>query len=233
MSSPKIKYVLIYLETKKPLFEYKEEVNLNIQKVQKVIRNNILDTRVKPFDNSSKKYGEDFTIFYKNDSLITAVCATDINYPNSTAFEFLDVLVGAFRSKYKEEDIRQAFGYAYNDTFKKTTKAKVAYYNKNLDSKDLTNLDRLKDSLLDVKNNLVETVQTLSVRESELSHSVEKAEDLKSKTDELLINARKAKKLEKENTPFKKIIPFVIGAIVVYCVFAIMCGGSRLPNCSV
>ena len=191
MSSPKIKYVSIALEPKKILFEYKEEVNLNIQKVQKVIRN-ILDT-VKPFDNSSLKYGEDFTIFYKNDSLITAVCATDINYPNSTAFEFLNVLVNTFRSKYKEEDIRQAHGYAYNNTFKKTTKAKVAYYNTNLDSKDLTNLDRLKDSLLDMKNNLVETVQTLSVRESELSHSVEKAEDLKSKTDELLINARKAK----------------------------------------
>ena len=231
MSLPKIKYVSIFLETKKILFEYKEEVNLNIQKVQKVIRN-ILDTRVKQFDNSSVTY-EDFTFFYKNDSLITAVCATDINYPNSTAFEFLNVLVNTFRSKYKEEDIRQAYSYAYNDPFKKTTKAKVAYYNKNLDSKDLTNLDRLKDSLLDMKNNLVETVQTLSVRESELSHSVEKAEDLKSKTDELLINARKAKKLEKENTPFKKIIPFVIGAIVVYCVFAIMCGGSSLPNCSV
>ena len=232
MSSPKIKYVLIELETKKPLCEYKEEVNLNIQKVQKVIRN-ILDTRVKPFDNSSLTYDKDFTIFYKNDSLITAVCATDINYPNSTAFEFLNVLVNTFRSKYKEEDIRQADRYAYNNNFKKATKEKVAYYNTNLDSKDLTNLDRLKDSLLDMKNNLVETVQTLSVRESELSHSVEKAEDLKSKTDELLINARKAKKLEKENTPFKKIIPFVIGAIVVYCVFAIMCGGSSLPNCSV
>ena len=231
MSSPKIKYVSIALEPKKILFEYKEEVNLNIQKVQKVIRN-ILDT-VKPFDNSSLKYGEDFTIFYKNDSLITALCVTDVNYPNSTAFEFLNVLVNTFRSQYKEEDIRQAYSYAYNDTFKKTIKAKVAYYNTNLDSKDLTNLDRLKDSLLDMKNNLVETVQTLSVRESELSHSVEKAEDLKSKTDELLINARKAKKLEKENTPFKKIIPFVIGAIVVYCIFAIMCGGSSLPNCSV
>ena len=231
MSLPKIKYVLIVLGTKKILFEYKEEVNLNIQKVQKVIRN-ILDTRVKQFDNSSLIY-EDFTFFYKNDSLITAVCATDINYPNSTAFEFLNVLVNTFRSQYKEEDIRQACSYAYNNTFKKTTKEKVTYYNKNLDSKDLTNLDRLKDSLLDMKNNLVETVQTLSVRESELSHSVEKAEDLKSKTDELLINARKAKKLEKENTPFKKIIPFVIGAIVVYCVFAIMCGGSSLPNCSV
>ncbi len=230
MSLPKIKYVLIVLETKKILCEYKEEVNLNIQKVQKVIRN-ILDTRVKQFDNSSLTYDKDFTIFYKNDSLITAVCATDINYPNSTAFEFLNVLVNTFRSQYKEEDIRQAYSYSYNNTFKKTIKEKVTYYNKNLDSKDLTNLDRLKDSLLDMKNNLVETVQTLNMRESELSHNVEKAEDLKSKTDELLINARKAKKLEKENTPFKKIIPFVIGAIVVYCVFAIMCGGSRLPNC--
>ena len=133
MSLPKIKYVSIFLETKKPLFEYKEEVNLNIQKVQKVIRRNILDTGVKPFDNSSFKY-EDFTFFYKNDSLITAVCATDINYPNSTAFEFLDVLVKTFRSQYKEEDIRQAYSYSYNNSFKKTIKEKVTYYNKNLDS---------------------------------------------------------------------------------------------------
>ena len=130
MSLPKIKYVSIFLETKKPLFEYKEEVNLNFQKAIK----NILDTGVKPFDNSSKKYGEDFTIFYKNDSLITAVCATDINYPNSTAFEFLNVLVNTFRSQYKEEDIRQAYSYAYNHNFKKTIKEKVTYYNKNLDS---------------------------------------------------------------------------------------------------
>ena len=130
MSLPKIKYVSIFLETKKILCEYKEEVNLNIQKV---IRN-ILDTRVKPFDNSSLTYDKDFTIFYKNDSLITAVCATDINYPNSTAFEFLNVLVNTFRSKYKEEDIRQAYSYAYNHNFKKTIKEKVTYYNKNLDS---------------------------------------------------------------------------------------------------
>ena len=130
MSLPKIKYVLIVLETKKILCEYKEEVNLNIQKV---IRN-ILDTRVKPFDNSSLTYDKDFTIFYKNDSLITAVCATDINYTNSTAFEFLNVLVNTFRSQYKEEDIRQAYSYSYNNTFKKTIKEKVTYYNKNLDS---------------------------------------------------------------------------------------------------
>ena len=130
MSLPKIKYVSIFLETKKILCEYKEEVILNIQTV---IRN-ILDTRVKPFDNSSLIYDNDITIFYKNDSLITAVCATDINYPNSTAFEFLNVLVNTFRSKYKEEDIRQAYSYAYNDTFKKTIKEKVTYYNKNLDS---------------------------------------------------------------------------------------------------
>ena len=229
MSLPKIKYVIIVLETKKILCEYKEDEIPNIQKIIK----NILDTRVKPLDNSSLTYDNDFSIFYKNDSLITALCVTDVNYPNSTAFEFLNVLVNTFRSQFKEEDIKNAYSFSYNNPFRKTIKTKVTYYNTNLDSKDLTNLDRLKDSLLDMKNNLVETVQTLNMRESELSHNVEKAEELKAKTDELLINARKAKKMEKENTPFKKIIPFVIGAIVVYCIFAIMCGGSRLPNCSI
>ena len=228
MSLPKIKYVIIVLETKKILCEYKED---EIPNIQKVIRN-ILDNRVKPFDASSLNYDKDFTIFYKNDSLITILCVTDITYPNSTAFEFLNVLVKLFRSQYKEEDIKQAYSYSYNNLFKKTIKTKVAYYNTNLDSKDLTNLDRLKDSLLDMKNNLVETVQTLHQRESELSHNVEKAEDLKVKTDQLLINARRAKKLEKENTPLKKILPIVIGGVVVYCIFAIMCGGSHMPNCS-
>ena len=50
-----------------------------------------------------------------------------------------------------------------------------------------------------MKNNLVDTVQTLHLRETELSHNVEKAEELRDKTDELLINARKAK-----NKPKKK-----------------------------
>ena len=229
MSLPKIKYVIIVLETKKILCEHKEE---EIPNIQKVIRN-ILDNRVKPFDASSLNYDKDFTIFYKNDSLITILCVTDINYPNSTAFEFLNVLVNSFRSQYKEEDIRQAYSYSYNNLFKKTIKTKVAYYNTNLDSKDLTNLDRLKDSLLDMKNNLVETVQTLNMRESELSHNVEKAEDLKVKTDELLINVKKAKKKEKDITPLKKIIPFAVGIVVVYFIFAIMCGGTHMPNCSI
>ena len=229
MSLPKIKYVIIVLETKKILCEHKEE---EIPNIQKVIRN-ILDNRVKPFDASSLNYDKDFTIFYKNDSLITILCVTDINYPNSTAFEFLNVLVNSFRSQYKEEDIKQAYSYSYNNLFKKTIKTKVAYYNTNLDSKDLTNLDRLKDSLLDMKNNLVETVQTLNMRESELSHNVEKAEDLKVKTDELLINVKKAKKKEKDNTPLKKIIPFAVGTVVVYFIFAIMCGGTHMPNCSI
>ena len=229
MSLPKIKYVLIVLETKKILCEYKEDEIPNIQRVIK----NILDNRVKSDETSSLNYDNDYTIFYKNDSLITILCVTDINYPNSTAFEFLNVLVKTFRSQFEEKDIKKAYSYSYNNDFKKVIKTKVTYYNTNLDSKDLTNLDRLKDSLLDMKNNLVETVQTLHLRESKLSHNVEKAEELKTKTDELLINARKAKKLEKDNTPFKKIIPIIIGGVVVYCIFAIMCGGTRMPNCSI
>lgn len=228
MSIPQIKYVLVVLETKKVLCEYKEQELTNIQKV---IRN-LLDNTVKPNESSSYNY-DYYTIFYKNDSLITILCATDINYPNSTAFEFLNTLVDAFRTLYKEEDIKQAYSYSYNNSFKKTLKTKMAYYNTNLDSKDLTNLDRLRDGLLDMKNNLLETVQTLHLRESELSHNVEKAEDLKVKTDELLINARKAKKLEKNNTPLKAIIPFAVGAVVVYFIFAIMCGGTHMPNCSI
>ena len=121
---------------------------------------------------------------------------TDLNYPSSTAFEFLSESVNTFRKKYKDEEIREAYSYSFNNSFKKPIKSLVSFYNNNLDSKDLTNLDRLKDSLLDMKNNLVDTVQTLHLRETELSHNVEKAEELRDKTDELLINARKAKKAE-------------------------------------
>ena len=110
MSLPKIKYVLIALETKKILCEYKED---EIPNIQKVIRS-VLDNRVKLDEASSLNYGNDYTIFYKNDSLITILCATDINYPNQTAFEFLNVLLNTFRSQYKEEDIKNAYSYSNN-----------------------------------------------------------------------------------------------------------------------
>ena len=102
-----------------------------------------------------------------------------------------------------------------------------------MDSTDLTNLDRLKDSLLDSKYNLVETLQTLHLREERLSHSVEKAEELIDNTDELLINARKAKKAEISNSPYKILKSVIIIVFVVYCIMAIMCGGVRLSNCSI
>ena len=193
----------------------------------------ILDNRVKPNETSSLIYDNKYNIFYKNDGLITILCVTDLNYPSSTAYEFLNELVKNFRNQYKEEEIKEAYSFSYNNLFKKAIKTNVTYYNTNLDSKDLTNLDRLKDSLLDMKNNLVETVQTLHLREIELSHNVEKAEELKEKTDELLINARKAKKVEISNSPYKKLIPVAITVFVVYCILAIMCGGSRMPNCSI
>lgn len=229
MSLPKIKYVLVVFETKKILCEYKEE---EIKNIQKKIRK-ILDNRVKPNETSSLTYDNNITIFYKNDGLITIVCVTDLNYPSSTAFEFLSESVNTFRKKYKEEEIREAYSYSFNNSFKKPIKSLVSFYNNNLDSKDLTNLDRLKDSLLDMKNNLVDTVQTLHLRETELSHNVEKAEELRDKTDELLINARKAKKAEINNSPYKKLIPVIIIAFVIYCILAIMCGGAGMPNCSI
>ena len=229
MSLPKIKYVLIVLETKKILCEYKED---EIPNIQKTLRK-VLDNRVKPKEISSLIYDNNYIVFYKNDGLITILCVTDLNYPSSTAYEFLNELVSNFRTQYKEEEIKEAYSYSFNNKFKKTIKSKITYYNTNLDSKDLTNLDRLKDSLLDMKNNLVETVQTLHLRETELSHNVEKAEELKEKTDELLINARKAKKAEINNSPYKKLIPIIITVVVVYCILAIMCGGARMPNCSI
>ena len=229
MSLPKIKYVLIVLETKKILCEYKED---EIPNIQKTLRK-ILDNRVKPNEISSLIYDNNYIVFYKNDGLITILCVTDLNYPSSTAYEFLNELVTNFRTQYNEEKIKEAYSYSFNNIFKKTIKSKITYYNTNLDSKDLTNLDRLKDSLLDMKNNLVETVQTLHLRETELSHNVEKAEELQEKTDELLINARKAKKAEINNSPYKKLIPVIITIFVVYCILAIMCGGARMPNCSI
>jgi len=229
MNSSMIKYVLIVYETKRILCEYKED---EIPNIQKILRN-ILDNHVKPDETSSLNYDKEFTIFYKNDSLITILCVTDLNYSSQTAYDFLNDLVNIFRKEYKEEEIRQAYSYAYNISFKKIIKQKVKYYNTNLDSKDLTNLDRLKDSFLDMKNKLIDTVVILSERESELSHNVEKAVDLKKATDDLLINARKAKKAEINNSPYKKLIPIIITIVVTYCILAIVCGGTCMPNCSI
>ena len=228
MNSPKIKYVSIVFETKKIICEYKEE---EIKNIQKIIRK-ILDKNVKTNEISSVVYDDDFSVFYKNDGLITVLCATDLDYPNSNAYEFIKELNDIFRKNYDEKEIKEAYSFAFNNKFKQTIKSKISYYNNNLDSKDSANLLKLKDNLLDTKDNLIETTQVLHLREMELSHNIQKAEELKINMDELLTNAIKVKKAQMYS-PYKKIIYPIIIIIVVYCILVIICGGMSIPNCSI
>ena len=229
MNTPKIKYVIISLSPKIVLCEVQI---MEIPNIKGVIRH-ILDKNVNPNDMQSINYDKIFSIFYKNDSLITVLCVTDINYPNGNAFKFITEIMNKFRQKYDEENIKNSSAYSYNQLFKKEIESLVEYYNSNLDSKDSTKILQLKDNLLDMNNELIETVETINLRGNELSINIEKAEKLKKNTDELVINARKVKNSVKNIFPYKRILRFIVIILSVYFILVIMCGGRNLPNCSI
>ena len=229
MNTPKIKYVIISLSPKIVLCEVQI---MEIPNIKGVIRH-ILDKNVNLNDMQSINYDKIFSIFYKNDSLITVLCVTDINYPNGNAFKFITEIMNKFRQKYDEENIKNSSAYSYNQLFKKEIESLVEYYNSNLDSKDSTKILQLKDNLLDMNNELIETVETINLRGNELSINIEKAEKLKKNTDELVINARKVKNSVKNIFPYKRILRFIVIILSVYFILVIMCGGRNLPNCSI
>jgi vesicle-associated membrane protein 7 len=229
MNTPKIKYVIISLTPKIILCEVQI---MEIPNIKGVIRH-ILDKNVNPNDMQSINYDKIFSIFYKNDSLITVLCVTDINYPNGNAFKFITEIMNKFRQKYDEENIKNSSAYSYNQLFKKEIESLVEYYNSNLDSKDSTKILQLKDNLLDMNNELIETVETINLRGNELSINIEKAEKLKKNTDELVINARKVKNSVKNIFPYKRFLRFIVIILSVYFILVIMCGGRNLPNCSI
>ena len=236
--SPEIKYISISYQTKQIVCDHlhkrSEENSKNIdtstqkeesEKIKKIARQT-LDANVKSGDTNSFIYNDEYLIFYTNDSVITVLCITGKGYPDLTGYELVTKIKDKFRKSYSEEDIKNAYAFLFNNEF---DLAKYCdYYDKNQDSNENLKINRLKDNLLETKDILIENVESLAERDNLLSHSAEKAEELKELGINLLDNA---KNMRKKNMTCNSIVKICSIIISLYLVLWGLCGSAKLNNC--
>ena len=238
IDSPEIKYILISYQTKQIVCDYIhkrpektiQNIDISTQKEEtetiKSVARKSLDTTVKSGDTDSFIYDDKYLIFYTNDSVVTVLCITDKDYPGLTGFELVSKIRKEFRKEFSEEEIKNAYAFILNNKF--DLEEYCEFYDKNQDSAENMKLNKLKDNLLETKDILIESVESLAERDNLLSHSVEKAEELKELGVNLLNNT---KNMRKKNMTCSSIFKVCSLILFLYLVLWGLCGSAQLSNC--
>ena len=160
------------------------------------------------------------------------MCMCDASYPPESAFEFLKDILLLFQNKFSQEKIKDAYAYSLNKEFLPVLRSKMSYYNKNIDSKANATLNKLKDTILETKTELMETTQKLQERDVQMKTIIKKAYTLKDTSTRYFLNARKMKESAK-GCNYQIILKIIVVLGLCCLLTIILCGGATLPNCLV
>lgn len=82
---------------------------------------------------------------------------TELEYPTSTAFAFLENILSLFFNTFSNEQILNATSYSLNEEFEGKLRDQMRYYNDNKSSLDTSNsMNRLKQGVTELKNDVYE-----------------------------------------------------------------------------
>lgn len=235
---PSINYVSIFYNTKL-LCEYNKlndnpnaskdfptyNTNLQYQKLSnKMLR------KVKKDSEMSLIYEKKLPIYYKNKSNITVMCFTTMGYPFTSAFEFMKQILLSFQNKYSDFVLQKANSFSLNRDFKSILKEKINFFNANQDTISVKSLNYFKDSLIETKDQLLNTLDQVGERGEVLEHALKKADNLKEESTTYYANTKKVKKVF-AGFGFATIFLILLRIFGFYFLAYVLCGGSNLPNC--
>lgn len=163
-----------------------------------------------------------YIFYYSNIEKLTYVVACTTDYPQESAFLFLEEIIALFNQKVKQE-------YLTNDPspnciekyFKETLQEKIDHYNKN-PKKDV--VDSLTEQLIGFKNTVMEANENLLQRGQEIEVIENKAAQLREDSKFYQISSLKVKKNESIKKVWTTIALIFIVLLLIYGGLAIGCG---------
>jgi hypothetical protein len=105
------------------------------------------------------------------------MCLCDKQFPQDTAFAFLEDLRKMFLDTFSPKELENAIAYSLNTSFKDKIKGRMDYYNRNLGVGD--SMTQLKKGVMDMKNDVLDASDVLSVRGEKINLIVKKADSLR------------------------------------------------------
>jgi len=108
------------------------------------------------------------------------MCLRNKNFPDKTAFAFLEDIKDDFFQNVPEVDYLTAIPNGLNAKFRPTIKSRMEYFRKN--PQDIDKLSLLKQTLNDSKNEILQTDDILNTRSEKINLIVDKAENIKTES---------------------------------------------------
>lgn len=108
------------------------------------------------------------------------MCMREKNFPDKTAFAFLEDIKDKFFEKISKIDYQTALPFGLNAKFRDTIKNRMEYFRKN--PQDIDKLSLLKQTLNDSKNEILQTDDILNERSEKINLIVDKAENMKTES---------------------------------------------------
>ncbi len=104
----------------------------------------------------------------------------DDKLTQDSAFAYLEDIKSSFLQNFTTKEIESAYAYSLNDKFKENIKAKMNYFNANLNESDT--VSKLKKGVMDYKDNILQANDVLLERGEKINLIVRKADNLRTES---------------------------------------------------
>lgn len=179
-------------------------------------------------DNSKMTYSHGSYLFhYISEERIIYLCISDDEFDRSRAFLFLNDIKKRFQIAYGSH-AHSALPYAMNTDFSKILAAQMKHYS---EARDVDTIACVQGELDELKNVMVQNIDTLASRGERLELLVNKTENLSASAVTFRKSSRNlARSLFWKNMKIT-ILTIVVILVVIYFIVSMACGGLSWSSC--
>jgi len=162
---------------------------------------------------------------------ICYLCMSDQLNKHRIPYAFLQDLKERFLSIYGPEQPLQAIAFSYNEEFSKTIHERMDYYNSDEADRSIDNIGAVKSQIEEVKNNMIENIESVLERGEKIELLVDKTDNLLTSSFQFESSSRNLRRA----MYWKKMRCYIgMGVAVAFLLFiasASMCGGLTFSHC--
>jgi len=168
-----------------------------------------------------------YLFHYVYDDQIVYLCITDDEFDRSRAFIFLNEIKKKFQNAYGSRAVT-ALPYAMNNEFSRVLASQMKHFS---ESQDVDKIGRAQGALDELKEIMVQNIDSVANRGEKLELLVDKTENLNASSVTFRKSSRNlARSMCLKNLKIT-IITGLVCVVVLYVIVSASCGGLSWPNC--